>query len=186
MPRLLEGDLIRFFIPGSTPMNFSEGVVLHSNIKTGDLAIGLDTGDKVQTNIKSIRYERPRLVGGSIARTQKHYKTSQANLAMGALVMVLESLDGYCYVCPMELVEPSGPSISLEIRSDWLWPIVGEYVPGKKVVVGDERRSGKILAIDPEGIVVEYTDPVGQHSYDGMGKSGHCDIVDKSQLEIQK
>lgn len=57
------------------------------------------------------------------------------------------------------------------------WP--DDAIPGDIVLarVGEEILSGRLLAVDIEGFVVEFGEPVGGHSYDGMGKSRHCLIV---------
>jgi len=57
------------------------------------------------------------------------------------------------------------------------WP--RGVVPGDRCLVGTSSgpQPATLLTVDQEGYVVEYESPVGEHSYDGMGRRRHCAIV---------
>ena len=184
MPVPHRGDLVIF---ATKDNKAQEATVLATNDYL--MTLGLKSGDKLQVDARKTKIIKPRFNIGSVVRTTQDIEVGSGNigtLSENSVLYILDYRDSYALICPLELMEGDKPTRQVEVRKSYLWPVAGEFLPGRKVIVGDERKEGKIIAIDVEGIVIEYKDQVGVHSYDGMGKSGHCDIVDKSVLELKE
>lgn len=130
---------------------------------------------------------KPILNPGDLVRTTQMvhvYYSGDLRVEKDTILCVLNPGESNTLVCPIDQMENQVPKMAFEMRASHLWPVVEEFMPGSCVIVGDSKREAKIIAVDVDGVVIEYKDPVGTHSYDGMGKSGHCDIVSKTELEL--
>lgn len=148
--------------------------------------------DPFTTRVFSI--EGSRIQEGDVVRSTGRLTeaTTGSVLPPGTLwkVTKIGKSSASCQAVPLDksaLVADEVLLVETRMGCNYLRPILKpRFSPGQKVVVGTEEgpRRGVVLANDPEGVVVEFSDPVGEHSYDGMGKRRHCSIIEVSRLEV--